>query len=155
MAAQPGHRAGPADPLERRRPGARHARRPGVRRGAAQHRRHRGRDDPRPRFARSAGRPGAGDRGVALAPGAPRHGRATRLRATPPQPEAAAPDLSPAPLSGTVEGSAGGYGRRMTNSSDPTTEQSAEPLDDEVDPGDLDMDGGKAAEEWDDEQLED
>jgi hypothetical protein len=65
----------------------------------------------------------------------------------------------------------------MTNSSDPTTEQSsepgisddqlpedlqpgednplAEPLDDEVDPGDLDMDGGKGAEEWDDEQLED
>ena len=31
----------------------------------------------------------------------------------------------------------------------------AEPLDDEVDPGDLDMEGGKGAEQWDDEQLED
>jgi hypothetical protein len=31
----------------------------------------------------------------------------------------------------------------------------AEPLDDEVDPGDLDMDGGKGAEQWDDEDLED
>jgi hypothetical protein len=61
----------------------------------------------------------------------------------------------------------------MTNSSDETTEQGigddqlpddlrpgeenplAEPLDDEVDPGDLDMEGGKGAEQWDDEQLED
>jgi hypothetical protein len=31
----------------------------------------------------------------------------------------------------------------------------AAPLDDEVDPGDLDMDGGKGAEQWDDEDLED
>ena len=31
----------------------------------------------------------------------------------------------------------------------------AQPLDDEVDPADLDMEGGKGAEEWDDEQLED
>ncbi|MFC4783633.1 hypothetical protein ACT8ZV_04115 [Nocardioides sp. MAHUQ-72] len=31
----------------------------------------------------------------------------------------------------------------------------AQPLDDEVDPGDLDMEGGKGAEEWDDEELED
>jgi hypothetical protein len=31
----------------------------------------------------------------------------------------------------------------------------AEPLDDEVDPDDLDMEGGKGADEWDDEQLED
>jgi hypothetical protein len=66
----------------------------------------------------------------------------------------------------------------MTNSSDEPTEQGtgdtgigddqlpedlqpgegnplAEPLDDEVDPGDLDMEGGKGAEQWDDEQLED
>ncbi len=31
----------------------------------------------------------------------------------------------------------------------------AQPLDDEVDPADLDMEGGRGAEEWDDEQLED
>ena len=31
----------------------------------------------------------------------------------------------------------------------------AEPLDDDVDPDDLDMDGGKGAEQWDDEDLED
>ena len=31
----------------------------------------------------------------------------------------------------------------------------AESLDDEVDPADLDMEGGKGAEQWDDEQLED
>ena len=61
----------------------------------------------------------------------------------------------------------------MTNSSDEAPEQGitddqlpedlqpsednplAEPLDDEVDPTDLDMEGGKGAEEWDDEQLED
>ena len=61
----------------------------------------------------------------------------------------------------------------MTNASDEPTEQGitddqlpddlrpgeenplAEPLDDEVDPGDLDMEGGKGAEQWDDEQLED
>lgn len=66
----------------------------------------------------------------------------------------------------------------MTNSSDETAEQGtedmgigddqlpedlqptednplAQPLDDEVDPGDLDMEGGRGADEWDDEQLED
>jgi hypothetical protein len=61
----------------------------------------------------------------------------------------------------------------MTNSSDQAAEQGitddqlpedlqpseenplAQPLDDEVDPGDLDMEGGKGAEQWDDEQLED
>ncbi len=61
----------------------------------------------------------------------------------------------------------------MTNSSDEAAEQGisddqlpedlqaseenplAEPLEDEVDPGDLDMEGGKGAEQWDDEQLED
>ena len=31
----------------------------------------------------------------------------------------------------------------------------AQPLDDEVDPADLDMEGGRGADEWDDEQLED
>ena len=31
----------------------------------------------------------------------------------------------------------------------------AESLEDDVDVDDLDMDGGKGAEEWDDEQLED
>lgn len=31
----------------------------------------------------------------------------------------------------------------------------AEPLDDDVEVDDLDMGGGKGAEEWDDEQLED
>lgn len=31
----------------------------------------------------------------------------------------------------------------------------AEPLDDDVDPDDLDMEGGEGADEWDDEQLED
>ena len=61
----------------------------------------------------------------------------------------------------------------MTNSSDEAAEQGisdeqlpedlqaseenplAEPLEDGVDPGDLDMEGGKGAEQWDDEQLED
>jgi len=65
----------------------------------------------------------------------------------------------------------------MTNSSDSSTDSTAEqgisddqlpedlqpsednplaePLDDEVDPEDLDMHGGKGAEEWDDEELED
>ena len=61
----------------------------------------------------------------------------------------------------------------MTNSSDEAVEQGisddqlpedlqaseenplAEPLEDEVDPDDLDMEGGKGAEQWDDEQLED
>ena len=31
----------------------------------------------------------------------------------------------------------------------------AEPLDDDVDTDDLDMGGGRGAEQWDDEQLED
>ena len=61
----------------------------------------------------------------------------------------------------------------MTNSSDEAPEQGitddqlpedlqpseenplAQPLDDEVDPADLDMEGGRGADEWDDEQLED
>jgi len=61
----------------------------------------------------------------------------------------------------------------MTNSSDEATEQGisddqlpedlqpseenplAEPLDDDVDTEDLDMEGGRGADQWDDEQLED
>ena len=61
----------------------------------------------------------------------------------------------------------------MTNSSDEAPEQGitddqlpedlqpseenplAQALDDEVDPADLDMEGGRGADEWDDEQLED
>lgn len=61
----------------------------------------------------------------------------------------------------------------MTNSSDESTEQGisddqlpedlqpseenplAEPLDDDVDTDDLDMGGGRGADQWDDEQLED
>jgi len=61
----------------------------------------------------------------------------------------------------------------MTNSSDEATEQGitddqlpedlqpseenplAEPLDHDVDTDDLDMEGGRGADQWDDEQLED
>ena len=82
LAAHPRHRAGAVHVGDGGRPGPRRGRGPRVRGGAAQHDRHRRRDDPRPRHPRRPGRPRPGRGRVAVPPRRPGAGRPARATST-------------------------------------------------------------------------